>query len=57
MVHHIAECGEAPVVVEAVFLMCEESFQRCCPVTFVGCTIRLHACREQPSWRYRGVVQ
>ena len=38
---HIVGCREAPVVVEATFLMCEEPFERRRPVTLVGRAIRL----------------
>src|SRR6185503_3508716 len=33
---HVAECWETSVVIEAAFLVCPESFERSCSVTFVG---------------------
>ena len=41
MLDHIAECHEAPVVVEATFLMGEEPLERRRPVALVGRTIGL----------------
>lgn len=41
MVDHSVEGREAPVVVEATFLMCEEPFNRRRPVALVGRTIGL----------------